>query len=236
MAPKAAKDAAKKKAAKQRKILAVLALPLLGALFFAYTTMSHLNSSSAPHASGTAVSATPSAATTPAASTAVGPTGIDASAVVTPGIVAAPVGSLRAFTGLGRKDPFNDDGPSLTKQSSTPTSGSGSPAPTTSAPTKNPTIADNKPTSKTTSHPLPRAVISVNGKSTNVARGAKFGHAPGSSDPLFRLVRVSTTRAVIAVVGTRLQYTLNLQLPLTLTRKGDGAKYILMLVRTKTGH
>ena len=98
MAPKAAQEAAQKKAAKQKKILIVLALPMLVAVVYAYTTMSKL------HSRPDAVSATPGRADDvcgtrlPTAGTTTRPS--------RPEIVAAPVDSLRSFTALDRKDPF----------------------------------------------------------------------------------------------------------------------------------
>lgn len=122
MAPKAAQAAAAKKAKKQKKMLIVLGVLLVCALGYAVMTLSSLNSSpaaAAPSATG---------ATPPAGSTSTG-TPIVA---VTPGIAAAPAGSLPAFSALGQKDPFNDGGPqpssatSTTGTTSTTSSGAGS--------------------------------------------------------------------------------------------------------------
>jgi hypothetical protein len=217
MAPKAAKEAAKKKAAKQKKILIGLGLVLVVALVYAVMTLSSLNKSpSAPAAQP--------AATTPAASD----TADISAPAVTPGIVAAPAGTLRAFTALGRKDPFHDDGPDLTSTTSTTT-----PTTTTPNPTKNPTKGNASSKPKKTSHPARRAVISVNGKKLTLAVGAKFGRLSGAGSPLFRLVGVSATRAVIAVIGTQLQYTLNLRLRLTLRSPG-GPRFTFILERVRT--
>src|SRR5579871_2485 len=115
MARKAAQKAAQKKAAKQKKMLIVLGVVFVIALIYAGMTLSNLNSSSGvqavPAASTTpAGTGTPSAGTSTTAAPATAPT-------ATPGVATAPPGSLRAFTGLGRKDPFNDNGPSTASTS-----------------------------------------------------------------------------------------------------------------------
>ncbi len=222
MARKTAQEAAKKKAAKQKKVLIGLALLLVVALVYGYMSLSHGSSPASSPAS-----ATTSATTTPAGSPGSIPSGTPAP-TVTPGIAAPTVVALRTFTALGRKDPFHDDGPSASDGSSTTTT----PASTTSTPATSSTIHDSLPTSKKSSGRPTRAVISVNGKKLTLAPGAKFGHAFGSSVPLFRLLKVSATRAVIAVVGTQLQYTLNVGLPVKLTHTG-APKFTLILERVR---
>ena len=212
MARKTAReDAAKKKAKKQKKLLVVLGLLLVGAGFFAFTTLSSLGKKP--------VSATPDPATTPAGSIS---TGEPVSAVIA-GIAAPPPGSLRAFTAFGRRDPFTS-GPSLVSESSTTNadgSGKGS-------------IADQKGNgngsgSNQPSGPLTGAVISLNGNKLALAVGSKFGHAPGLSGvPLFRLVHVTAKTALIAVVGTHQHFLLHVRYPLTLQQNG-GWTYTLIL-------
>lgn len=190
MAPKAAKQAAKKKAAKQKKVLIVLVLVLVVVLVLAFTTLLPSNSP-AP------VSAVPAASTTPAGSTAA------PAPAASPGISPAPVGSLRAFSTLGRKDPFNDNGPHL---SSAPPS-----------------------TVKLSSGRLNHAVISINGKKFSVSLGAKFGHATaGTGAPLFRLAKVSETTAVVTVIGTKQNFTLHVRQPLTLAQKGAWKETLIL--------
>jgi hypothetical protein len=168
MAPKAAQKAAMKKAAKQRKILALLALPLLGAFVFAYMTLT--GNKSAP-----AVSATPAAATTPGGEI---PTGAPAVAV-TPGIVLAPVGSLHSFAALGRKDPFHDGGPSSgTKSSTSSTSSSTS---TSSPPRNSGTIYDQTAKTASSATPSPDAGLkSVVLKASQVGAGYQLKVLPDS--------------------------------------------------------
>jgi hypothetical protein len=222
---KAAHEAAQKKAAKQKKMLMVLALPMLGALVFAVTTFMNLGS----HSSG--VSATPASATTPAASVpaAGSPAPAATAAPVTPGVAGVPVDAFRSFSALGRKNPFHDHGPKLNGGSGSGGNGKSS----SKTPTKNKSGKGSgggggsqpKP-------PLPPptgAVISLNGDKLALAVGAKFGKAPGLSGvPLFRLVSVTRKSALIAVVGTTQQFTLHVNQPLTLQQYG-GWTYTLIL-------
>ena len=197
-----AQQAAQKKAKKQKKLLIVLGLGLVVALVFAATTLMHLGSKP--------VSATPPAATAPDGST---PAPNDI-AVVIPGIAAAPAGPLHAFTAFGRKDPFNDGGPSGV---ATPTDSS-----------KNPS-GKGDGSGSTPSAPLTGAVISINGNKLALPLGAKFGRAPALSGVwLFRLVKVTQRTALIAVVGTHQQFTLHRRTPLTLQQNG-GWRYTLIL-------
>jgi hypothetical protein len=216
MAPKAAHETAKKKAAKQKKILMVLALPMLGALVYAYMTLSSLGGHPKP-------SAAPAAASAPAGDT---PTsaGTPVSAVL-PGIVTPPVGSLQSFTGLGMKDPFFDHGPN---PSAAPPS-NGNKTPPKKGSDKGGNNSGGGPKGKQPSVPLTGAVISINGKKLSLAIGAEFGQAPGLSGvSLFRLEKVTKTTALIDVVGTTQSFTLHVKKPLTLQQTG-GWTYTLIL-------
>jgi hypothetical protein len=205
---KAAHEAAQKKAAKQKKLLMILAIPMLAALVYAVMTFMSLGKK--PQ-----VSATPAAATTPAGSI---PTAGSTAAPVTPGVAAPKVDSFRRFTVLARKDPFNDHGPNANAAATT----------TTTTTTKNKAKSGGGST-KHASIPLTGAVISFNGKKLAVAVGSKFGNAPGLSGvSLFRLVKVTAKNALIAVVGTKQQFTLHVKQPLTLEQYG-GWTYKLIL-------
>lgn len=215
MAPKAAHEAAKKKAAKQKKLLMVLAVPMLAALVYSYTTLTSLGKK--PQ-----VSASQAADTTPASSI---PTAGGTTTPVTPGVAAAPVGSLYSFTALGRKDPFNDQGPTLSASSST----SGKASSTGSGKSKGKSSSGSSSKSTQPAAPLTGAVISINGTKLALALGAQFGHAPGLSGvSLFRLDKVTTKTALIGVVGTKQQFTLHARRPLTLAQAG-GWTYTLIL-------
>lgn len=222
MAPKAAQAAAQKKAAKQRKMLALLAIPAAGAIFFAVHTFMGIGSHPSP------VAVTPAADTTPAGAIPSG-TSSNTAAPVTPGVVAPPVGSLRSFVALGRKDPFHDAGPKASSASSSSSSkiadaGSGS-----KSGSKSGSGSGSGSNSKQPPVPLTGAVISINGNKLNLALKAKFGHAPGLTGvSLFRLVSVTRTTAVIGVVGTTQRFTLHVRQPLTLQQSG-GWRYTLLL-------
>jgi hypothetical protein len=211
MAPKAAQDRAKKKAAKQKKLLMLLVIPMLGALVYAYTTMSGLGGK-------TQVAAPPTAAPAPAGST---PTAAAATpgATVTPGIAAVQVTPLNSFTTLGVKDPFHDHGPNP----------GATPKPHSSTSGKSKGKSGSASTTKPPSAPLTGAVISINGKKLALAVGAEFGQAPGLSGvSLFRLIKVSPTTALIGVVGTQQQFMLHVKKPLKLEQEG-GWSYTLIL-------
>ena len=214
MAPKSAHEAAKKKAARQKKILIGLCVPMLGALFFAYQTLTKLHASSAPQVVAPAATpagvSPPGTGTTPAA-----PAGAPISAPV----VVAPTtdgGKLANMAGLASKDPFFDAGPHVAKTSGSTEDKKPKPAKTIVV----------KPTS---------AVISVNGKVYGVTVAAAF---PVSKDPalngVFRLVALTATRATIAVVGGSYsdgsqRLTLTLNRPVTLVNTANGRTYTLVL-------
>jgi hypothetical protein len=202
MAPKAAQQRAQKKAAKQKKILIALSVPMLAALIYAYMTFSSLGQQ-------------PAAAATPAGQTSTaGATGATGP-LVSPGVSAPTAGSLTSFIALGRKDPFHDGGPNnggsgdSGKSKSTHKGGSSNP--------------------KTPPVPITGAVISINGTKLSLAIGNQFGHAPGLSGvSLFKLTHLTAKTAVITVVGTTQQFTLHVRVPLTLEQNG-GWTYTLIL-------
>jgi hypothetical protein len=210
---KAAQEAAMKKAAKQKKILIVLALPMVAALYFMVTTFMSLGKHSSPD------SAAPPAATAPAGSGSATGTPIAATlAPVVPGVAAVPIVAFRSFTALGQKNPFHDHGPNAGASNST--------GKTKSSKAKNPKIG---PKTKGPSAPLTGAVISLNGDKLALAIGTKFGQAPGLSGvPLFKLLKATAKTALVAVVGTKQEFTLHVKQPLTLQQYG-GWTYTLIL-------
>jgi len=230
---KAAHEAAQKKAAKQKKILMVLALPMLGAMVFAVMTFMSLGSHSST------VSAAPASATTPAASvpaagssaTATSPAPDATAAAVTPGVAGVPIDSFHSFAALGRKNPFHDHGPKLDGGSGSGGNGS-SKADKTNTKNKDKNGKGSGGGGSQPKQPLPPptgAVISLNGDKLALAVGATFGKAPGLSGvPLFRLVSVTRKSALIGVVGTTQQFTLHVNQPLTLQQYG-GWTYTLIL-------
>lgn len=248
MPKNAANDAAKKKAAKEKKMLVVLALVLVVALGYAYRTMTKLHSSSEPSpvpppaasttSSGTSTPTSPSSATpsTPTGgSSTSGGSGHLVSAVTPP----LGQGQLRTFTLFDSKDPFFAQGPSSSSGSGSSGSGGSSSSSGSQAATKSKPPASSPPSgaSSTPTVAAPTsAVISVNGAEGVVTTGGVFPTA--SSDPsangLFRLVSLTKTTAKIAIVGGSYASgaaTLTLQVgqPVTLANTADGTRYTLRL-------
>lgn len=217
MASKKAHEAARAKAAKEKKILLALAPLLLVAGWFAYHTMSKLHSSP---------SATPPAATTPAATTPATTvsTGTPVSATTPVASIATPPadsGKLDRTPGFAPKDPFHDQGPRASTTSNTSTDTSG------------PKAKQNA--SKTPAPPPTAAVIAVNGHLASVAVGEIF---PVTKDPatdgIFKLVGLTAKTAKVAVAGGsytsgRHALTLTVNSVVTLVNTADGKRYTLIL-------
>jgi hypothetical protein len=217
MAAKNAHEAARKKSAKQKKILIVLCVPMLISLVFAYHTVSKLHASVAPQVvapagtpSGTSA---PGTGTTPATTV---PVGSPVSETVPIPLTTSPdTGKLAGLSLLAAKDPFFDGGPHVAAATST-TQG-------TSKPDKQKVV------------PPTAAVISVNGKVSAVTVGAAFPVSKDSAlNGVFRLVSLTAKTAKIAVVGgsyTNGSNTLTLTLGsvVTLVNTANGRKYTLVL-------
>ncbi len=221
MARKAAQERALKKSKRQKKVLMVLALPMLAALYYSYSTLTHLGTK--PQLGATPAAATTDPGAIPTADTSAAP------APVMPGITAAPVGSLTSFAVLGVKDPFHDHGPNA---SGTPSSGGGGKGAGKGGGKgggKGKGGGGGSKSKQPPPPPLTGAVISINGNKLALSLGTQFGHAPGLSGvSLFRLEKVTAKTALIAVVGTEQQFTLHVGQPLTLQQNG-GWKYTLIL-------
>lgn len=211
MAAKTAHDAARAKAAQQKKLLIALVPLLLLALFFAYHTMSKHSGSG---------SATPPPATTPASTT---PSGTPVSApttspAVTP--VATPSagsGKLNGLAQLASKDPFHDQGPHAAVS-------------TTAASTQGATKQK-----KQSAPPPTAALISVNGHVGTVALGATFPITKNAAtNAVFRLVGLTAKAAKVAVVGGSYAsgghtLTLKVNSVVKLVNTADGKRYTLIL-------
>lgn len=223
MAPKSAHEAARAKAAKEKKILLALALPLVVAVFYAYHTLSKLHHSSAPPV-------TPAAATTPASSVPTATTAAAATPAVAPVGLATPApdtGKLNRLAPLlAAKDPFHDQGPRSTGSSSSPSSGSKAKAKAT---------AKRKQAPRKASPPPTAAVFSVNGRLVSVALGSSF---PVTNDQatngIFRLVGLTAKAAKVAVVGGSYAsgahaLTLKVDEAVTLVNTADGQRFTLVL-------
>lgn len=225
MASKREHDAARAKAAKEKKMLLAL-VPLLAiAAFFAYHTISKLHQSSPPTAAGV----TPAAATTPAASvpTATTPAATTPSTTTPAPAIATPVdGSLTRLTIFSSKDPFHDQGPRVSASSSKSSGGTKA---------KKSSSSKSKAGKKTPAPPPTAAEISVNGHLMSVPVGAVF---PVTHDPatngIFKLVALTARSAKIAVAGGSYAngshtLTLTVNSVVTLVNTADGKRYTLVL-------
>lgn len=216
MPPKASHDAAKAKAAREKKILLALVVPLMAAVFFAYHTLNKLH-----HPASTT---SPPVATTPASTVS---TGTPVSATTPASTVAAlatlppDTGKLTRLTILTGKDPFHDQGPVVAAATS-PNNGATQPQQT-------------KKQAKQALPPPTSAVISVNGRLASVSIGAQF---PVTNDPatngIFRLVGLTRKSAKIAVAGGsyangKNTLTLTVDSVVTLVNQADGKRFTLIL-------
>jgi hypothetical protein len=246
MARKTVADAAKAKAAKQKKIVIALSAVLLLAVFYAYHTMSSLHGSGGARPQ-VAATATPSTAPTPAspsgstaaptlsggatsAPAAPSPTSASAASSSTPLVAAvkpaAGSGQLQSFSHFESKDPFASQGP--TTLGGTKTTGGKTTAGKTTGGT-------TTPTTSTSATPPASAVISVNGVPALVSVGSDF---PSSTDPvengIFHLAALSAETATISVVGGSYAggdstLTIKVNVPVTLVNTADGKQYTLQL-------
>jgi hypothetical protein len=248
----------KAKAKRQKIMVAVGGVLLLGLLAFQVPrTMKMLHQQGADD-SAAAATTTTSAATTPAASSAAASAATPASATGAgdglgdPDVAPAPQsGQLLAFSRFRTKDPFAQQldltcGSAASSDGSTSAScGSGSSTSTSSsasnkgkAPATPPSGGGNvTPVSNGGPPPAPTvtrpttAKISVNGIAESVRVGADF---PASS-PTFTLVSLTRTSAKIGITGGSLEsgsatVTLTKNKPLTLMNTADGTRYVLRLV------
>ncbi len=249
MAKKTVADAAKAKAAKQKKIVIALGCVLALAVAYAAKTMMSLNSGGGqkPQAvSSVAVSpSTTPAVTTPSSAAPAPPTlaGSQGTTSYTGG------SSGTTTTAADGVDPARRRGPAAGRHGAAPvvlalrdqgpvrlpgaeagwlhrlqsgSSGSGGSGGTTTTPATPPAPPAPPPTS---------AVISVNGVQESVSTGADF---PAAS-PFFQLVSLTATTAQVAIAGGSYasgQATLALQVnkAVTLVNTADGTRYTLLLL------
>jgi hypothetical protein len=240
MARKSTADVAKDKAAKQKKMVIVLAVVLVLAMAYAINTMSSLKggapssskpqpvaagavatpSPAAPAAVVPATQVAPSLAGTPLAST---PTAAstDSSQLIAVVIPTAGAGQLESFSRFESKDPFVAGGSAPSSGGSSGSKGSGSP----------PAVPPTPP-----APPPANAVISVNGTSESVTSGGNFPAANpvASTNGLFQLVSLTAKSATVAVVGGSYAsgsqtLTLKVNKPVTLVNTADGTRYTLVL-------
>jgi hypothetical protein len=241
-------DAAKAKAAKQKKIVIGLCVFLACAVAYAAHTMMALNSGSGakpvaadPNAAPVAAPVTGAPVATPVAAPTLAGSPLAAAAAPaatdTSGLIAAvkPVadqGQLESFSRFESKDPFA--GPSGgSGTSGTGTTGSTGGTGGTGTPTT-PTVPPAPPTPPA---PAPTsAVISVNNVPESVASGANFpvANPSASANGLFQLRSLTATTATVVIVGGSYangspSLTLKVNKPVTLVNTADGTRYTLLL-------
>jgi hypothetical protein len=247
-------DAAKAKAAKQKKIAIGLCVFLALAMAYAAKTMMALNGSggskpvaasavtpAAAPATGTPAAATPTAAPTLAGSPlAAAPVATDTSGLVSAVKPTVDQGQLQSFSRFATKDPFA--GPSSDGGGTSGTSGSGSPggAPGSgggSSGSGGSTPPKVPPAPPTPPAPMPTtAVISVNNLAEAVTSGANFpvANPDPAANGLFQLRSLTRTTATVAIAGGSYAsgsqtLTLKVNKPVTLVNTADGTRYTLML-------
>ncbi|MDX6465804.1 MAG: hypothetical protein QOI27_844 [Gaiellaceae bacterium] len=259
MARKKPADAAKAKAAKQKKMVIGLSVFLVLAMAYAVHTMMALNGGggtkpvAAPVAAATTTPvvtpavATPTAAPTlagsPLAAAPVAAAPTDTSGLISAVKPTADTGQLESFSRFESKDPFangsasgagGSTGTGTTGSSGTTGSGAGSGGSTGSGTTTPPKVPPAPPTPPA---PAPTsAVISVNNTPETVASGATFPTANpnAAANGLFQLRSLTATTATVAIVGGSYSsgsqtLTLKVNKPVTLVNTADGTRYTLML-------
>jgi hypothetical protein len=214
---------AKAKAKKQKIVAAVLGVVFLGVLAWQVpSVLKMMNEKPPPTAAAPPPAAVPVAGTPVSAPTGA-PTPSGTLADSDPGAQAAG-GQLVTFDRFESKDPFQQQ---LTKESVA--------APKTEAPPKAPADGQSGSTPKPPPAPAPTtAEITVNGTKETVSVGGTFPQA----DPVFVLTAVTKTSAKVGVSGGALAgggqtVTLQKGKKLTLENTVDGARYVLVLVRTR---
>lgn len=238
-------DAAKDKAAKQKKIVIGLVVFLALAMAYAFHTMSGLSggapSSSKPQPNDASTVVPPSAAAPVAApTTSLAPSlagaplssspsatssSTDTSQLISVVIPKADPGQLGSFTRFASKDPFANG--TAAAPASGGSKGSGSSGGSGATPKTPPAPPAPPPTS---------AVIAINGTSESVASGANFPAANpvATTNGLFQLVSLTAHSATVAVVGGSYAsgsstLTLKENKPVTLVNTADGTRYTLVL-------
>src|SRR3954468_6673055 len=257
MAKKTVADAAKAKAAKQKKMAIGLSVFLVLAMGYAVHTMMSIGggggaasnpvagttpvaTSSAPTAAPAptapgALPAAPSlngAAVTPPASSAPTDTAQNSSSLVAAVKPPTGTGQLQSFSLFESKDPFNASGPAATPSSSSASSGGGksSGGGGSSSSGGGGASAPKTPPAPPTAPPT-SAVIAVNGVSESVSSGAAFPAA----NPMFQLVSLGNSSAKVSVVGGSYAsgsqtLTISVGKPVTLVNTADGTRYTIALM------
>jgi hypothetical protein len=229
----AAKFDPKAKAKRQKIVLAVLGVVLIGVLAWQVPSVLKIMNKKPPPA---ATAPPPAAVAVPAAGTPVAATGTAGAAAPAGTLIdsdpmaQAAGGQLVSFDRFSSKDPFRQQlgegasAPAAPAKDSTPPAPSGGQRQQPPPPPPPPPPAPVGTTS---------ARISVNGVAEKVAVGGTFP----AEDPVFVLVSLTKTTAKIGISGGSLDtgsatITLKKGKKLTLQNTADGAQYELVLVST----
>jgi hypothetical protein len=249
-AKKKRQDSLKAKEKKQKIIVAVGGVLLLGLLAFQVPrVMKQMNRGKATAAAVPQTVSTPTTTPSLEAPTTLGgqgsgtsSSGSDASGTSGSGLITSSSGSategqLASFSRFESKDPFSQQvKPSSASDGSASgsTAGSGSSGGTVSGSGSG---SGSGPTPTSTQPAPTSAVISVNGTLMTVSTGTDFPQ-PSTSDPsatpLFHLVSLTMTTAKIAIAGGSYTsganvVTLHVNKPVTLMNTADGSRFKLIL-------
>jgi hypothetical protein len=255
-------DTTAEKQRRQKKILIVLGVALLGVLVLqGPKLLDQLNGSSTPAAapadtsggtttaSGSTVVPSGAAATTPTGTvagstttTTTVPAGVPRTVLVGVTVGAGALqkpgqGQLRAFTLFTAKDPFVQQLPQEPAQSDAAPSGgssSGEAKGSGSSSGGGSSSTGGSSSGAVTAEPFAFATLSINGKDSAVEVKQAFPEKA----PLFKLVSLKKKTAKIAVAGGAFTdgqtVTLTLGKPLTLVNTATGARYVVELVYVGT--
>jgi hypothetical protein len=221
----------KAKAKRQKIILAVLGVVLVGVLVFQGPKIMSMfgggsSTAASEPASPTPTPVTPAPTPTPGVVT---PAGGTAELVDSDPVAVATDGQLVSFDRFESKDPFAQQGGEILPNS---TSAPSVPADPT-AKGDDPEGDGGRPAPEPANTAPKQATISVNGSPHDVLSGGTFPEG----DPIFKLVSVTRNSAKVGIVGGTYStgsQTVTLKQggkPVTLMNTADGTTYVLRLVR-----
>lgn len=240
-------DAAAAKAKKQKIILVVMGVALLGLGVIQGPKL--MKRSSPPAAAAPATSAATVPGATPAAQTGTavvvrstsgsGPKAVLAGVTIDGTVEQAPAADqLRSFSLFVVKDPFL---PQVSEEEEAAAAASAAPPPPKPAPTPAPTSAEGGTSSGSSGSqpagtpPPTDATITMNGQAYALTVKGQFPKA----EPLFVLVSLKPKAARIGVAGGSFENGKTIALPMgkqiTLVNDANGARYSLKLVYTGSG-
>ena len=252
MARKTKQDAAKAKAAKQKKIaigggvLLVALLAIQGPKTLKMLNPKPLPPLTAPSTTPTTTTVTPSdpnslAAPTLGGTPAAAPAAADTSNLVAAVPVTPDAGQLETFQRFATKDPFaaqaTADGAPVKSGGASSSKGSGGGSTSTTPSVKPAGPSSSSPPSSPSAPAPTSAIVSLNGEVMSVTVGGDFPTSGATflrAGSLFHVVSLTAKTAKVAIVGGSYAdgapaITLKMGTPLTLQNTADGTKYTLIL-------